>query len=65
MTVGVRVTGYGKHMEALLVEKIGLENEPNYYRKLLLAQSGVPQHFSPMTLKEAEKLAIPNERDWI
>ncbi len=65
MTVGVRVTGYGKHMEALLVEKIGLENEPNYYRRLLLAQSGVPQHFSPMTLKEAEKLAIPNERDWI
>ncbi len=59
ITIGVQVRGYGNHMEAIVVEIIGFEGEGDYYRKLLLAQSGAPQNFDPAVLAEADTFKVP------
>jgi ribonuclease R len=53
ITVGIRVSGYGRSLEGIIGSILGREGEGNYYQELLLAQSAVPRAFTPELLAAA------------
>lgn len=54
-TVGVQVTGFGRAMGAKITVVLGSKNQPGYYQKLALLESGVPMEF-PTAVRDAARV---------